>query len=74
MFARFGALPDRRRGGCHCRYCIRSGRARRTPLDAVHWAVGFIGEAGRRSTIGVGPLGFLARERSRHVPRLMKAI
>lgn len=55
---------------------IAAGQAARgaDPLDAVLWAVWLHGEAGRRCSEQIGPLGFLARELLAHVPGLMRAL
>lgn len=42
-----------------------------SPLTAALWGVYLHGEAGRRLAASVGPIGFLARELSGEVPRLM---
>lgn len=44
------------------------------PLRATLWAVWLHGEAGRRCSEQIGPLGYLARELLAHVPGLMRAI
>ncbi|MDF8333118.1 NAD(P)H-hydrate dehydratase [Novosphingobium cyanobacteriorum] len=44
------------------------------PLEAALWAVWLHGEAGRRCSEQMGPLGFLARELLAHVPGLMRAL
>ncbi|WP_267428370.1 NAD(P)H-hydrate dehydratase [Methylobacterium sp. GC_Met_2] len=41
------------------------------PLTAALWGVYLHGEAGRRLAASVGPIGFLARELSGEVPRLL---
>ena len=41
------------------------------PLTAALWGVFMHGEAGRRLAASVGPIGFLARELSGEVPRLL---
>lgn len=41
------------------------------PLTAALWGVFLHGEAGKRLAASVGPIGFLARELSGEVPRLM---
>lgn len=43
------------------------------PLCATLWAVWLHGEAGRRCSEQMGPLGFMARELLAHVPGLMRA-
>lgn len=45
-----------------------------SPMDAALWAVWLHGEAGRRCSEQIGPLGFLARELLAHVPGLMRAL
>lgn len=44
------------------------------PLLATLWAVWLHGEAGRRCSEQIGPVGFLARELLAHVPQLMRAL
>ncbi|MCJ2069489.1 NAD(P)H-hydrate dehydratase [Methylobacterium sp. J-030] len=43
------------------------------PLTAALWSVFLHGEAGKRLAASVGPVGFLARELSGEVPRLLHA-
>lgn len=44
------------------------------PLAAALWGVFLHGEAGRRLSQSVGPVGFLARELSGEVPRLLQEV
>ena len=55
---------------------IAAGLAARgaDPLAATLWAVWLHGEAGRRCTEQIGPLGFLAHELLAHVPGLMRGL
>lgn len=45
-----------------------------SPADATLWAVWLHGEAGRRCSEQMGPLGFLARELLAHIPGLMRGV
>lgn len=55
---------------------IAAGLAARgaCPADATLWAVWLHGEAGRRCSEQLGPLGFLARELLAHIPGLMRGL
>lgn len=55
---------------------IAAGLAARgaPPLEAALWSVWLHGEAGRRCSEQIGPVGFLARELLAHVPGLMRAL
>lgn len=55
---------------------IAAGLAARgaTPLESALWAVWLHGEAGRRCSEQIGPIGFLARELLAHLPGLMRAL
>ena len=44
------------------------------PLDAAAWGVWIHGEAGRRLSERIGPMGFLARELLPEIPSLMRGV